>query len=196
MITVVNKNIISENIYLRSLKSHDITEDFVSSLNDYKTEKYVTDLITVKNLKKWVLNTVSPKHFMFGVFDKNTDELLGFYKVKISKKEIGIPSKEYASFLTIIKPKYRGQGATREGALALRAFVFDVLKLDSVVAEIAPDHPGAIDFTTFKWEKAPGRKHSNGMNTVYYYFTKDAWEAAKSEEGEDFYKRRAIYKKS
>lgn len=75
---------VSKSIYLKRLKSNDVTEDYVSWLNNPQVNQYLESkyiVHTLETVTKFVQSVDNDNNYLFGIFDKLTDKHIGNIKL-------------------------------------------------------------------------------------------------------------------
>lgn len=128
---------------IRTMTSEDITDDYLSWLNNEKVNKYLTvrnnipsKESSITNLKKYDQKNM----FMFVIFENTTNKLIGTISLNIDK-----PCFKTASFGYLIGDiNYWGTVAAKEAISLLLDFAFGTLELRRVWGGAATSNIGAI----------------------------------------------------
>ncbi len=140
--------IYKERIYLRPLTTEDVTEKYLSWLNDSETNKFLeTRKETMEGLKSYVAERINRKDVFFaGVFDKETNEHIGNIKLE----PIDWIKKRAVFGILIGNKNFRGKGIGTEATKLTVKIAFEIFELDKVELGVISDNIAA----TKAYEKA------------------------------------------
>ena len=128
----MNKLFKGSFIYLRRLTEDDVTEKYVSWMNDpdinqYLESRFVTH--SIDSVKLFIRSVTNDNNYQFGIFDIKTDEHIGNIKIG------GI--NHYHKFadigFLIGEKKYWGKGIATEAIKLATDFAFQELNLHKVI---------------------------------------------------------------
>lgn len=124
-----------KQIYLRRLTEDDVTEKYVSWMNDPEINQYLESRFvrhTLESTKAFIRSVTNDNNYQFGIFDINTDEHIGNIKIG------GINHyHRYADIGFLIGEKsYQGKGIATEAIALATDFAFENLHLHKLWGRI------------------------------------------------------------
>lgn len=132
------------NLKLRPLTQDDVTESYVSWLNDIETNKYLEtrhEKQTIKTCKEYVTHSNnSPNTHLFGVFLKDTKQHIGNAKLGF----INTTHKTGQLSLFIGEKKFLNKGFATEVVRALTVYAFVDIGLKKVEASCYEENIGSL----------------------------------------------------
>ena len=124
-----------EKILLRKISLEDISEEYLSWMNDYETVKYTESrhyVHTLESLKDFVAHVNNTRNFCFAIIDIQSEKHIG--NIKIGNIH---PIYQYADVGLIIGNKdFCGKGIATEAIKLCVKFAFEHLKLHRLYAGI------------------------------------------------------------
>ncbi len=132
-----------QNIYLRLLSTDDISDAYVSWMNDYEVVKYTESRFcpqSKETIRQFVINVSDANNFLFGIFSKQSDIHIGNIKLG-SINWIH----RYGDIGIIIGDKqYWGQGIATETIALIVDYAFNQLNLHKLIAGAYEYNVGSI----------------------------------------------------
>ena len=134
--------IVGERIYLRTLSSEDVGDNYVKWMRDEETVRFLesrckTD--TLENLREYVkaINE-SRTDFLFGIFLRENDVHIGNIKVG----DVDYVHQHGNVGIMIGDKSSRGKGCGRESIQLVTKYAFEELNLNSLIAGIYANNTG------------------------------------------------------
>ncbi len=135
-------NLENKQIILSTIKPHDVSDDYVSWLNDYEVTKYTEQRFyknTKKNIKKFVADKFnSQSELLFGIF---------FKKKHVGNIKLGQINKHHLSAdLSYIlgEKKFWNQGIITKSIKLVKEFAFQRLLLKKITSSCYENNIGSI----------------------------------------------------
>lgn len=119
-----------ERYYLKTLLPEDVSDKYVSWLNDPEVNRFLEVRFTVSNIentRQWVSNFDNDNNYLFGIYTMDGDEHIGTITLHIN------PIHKTAEWGYLIGEKeYWGKGASIEAISLLFDYAFDELGIRKI----------------------------------------------------------------
>ncbi len=135
----------TENLLLKELDISDVTENYVTWLNDEDINQFLQvrhQKHTLKTTRDYVQNLKESEHnFLFGIFEKNNNRHIGNIRLTISH-----PIDKVANIGILIGEKNsHGKGYAKESILKVTEFGFKKLNLKRIEAGFYENNDSGIN---------------------------------------------------
>ena len=122
--------LVGKDFYLRIIILDDVTEEYVSWLNDKEVNQYLDcrfDIATIDSVREYVQSIDNETNFLFGIFKINAsdnDQHIGNIRIEVNNHH----NTAYLGYLVGDK-NYWGTSASTESIILLLDFAFNELKV-------------------------------------------------------------------
>ncbi len=136
----------NENMYLRPLVAEDVTEEYISGLNDPEVNKYLVSVRlqvqTWESVKRFVvINQEDPSCLLFGVFIKNdTNTLVGTVRVS----EIDFFHYTASIGICLFAKKVWKKGYALQALTLVKDYLFNIVKMHCLEAGIYAENTNSM----------------------------------------------------
>lgn len=158
-----------QQIYLRAITMNDVTESYLSWLNDEETTKGLASGVfpsSIEELGKFVESVVSNKNVvMFAICDKSNDEHIGNIKLD----QFDWVGRTCELGLLIGNKKYWGKGIGYEVCRLTLEYAFTDLNIRKVSLAVYANNPAAIKLYEKLGFKKEGQLRSHVFEGGQYY---------------------------
>ena len=132
-----------KQIYLRRLTEDDVTDNYVSWMNDTEINQYLESRFTVHEIeetKSFIRSVSNDRNYQFGIFLIENDEHIG--NIKIGSIN---PYHKFADIGYLIgEKKYWGRGIATEAIKLATDFAFNTLKLNKLYGGVYSPNIGSM----------------------------------------------------
>ena len=140
-----NAFLVGERIYLRAIEMTDVTDEYVSWMNDANLSSFIPAMTfpaTRESVEKYVLNHISNPDVVFlAIIEKSTDMHVG--NIKLGPINWISRNTDYGRLIGLRESRSKGYGS--EAASLLLHYAFDVLNLHKVFAGCVSSNLSAIN---------------------------------------------------
>ena len=136
--------ITTKRFILRSLSERDVTDRYLSWLNDYYAQKFIdsaTSFKSISDLRKYVVDRVGRDDILFlGIFDKKN----GFHVGNIKYEPINVLLGYAVMGILIGEPTYRGKGVAAEVLHASAGWLKEHRRIRQILLGVNRENRAAV----------------------------------------------------
>lgn len=169
----------TDNFYLRCLAEDDVTDRYVSWLNDFEVTQYLQARFSKHDLEStgaYVKSHNSVDRFLFGIFDKEKDIHIGNYSLNVNHIH-----QTAVQGVLLGDKEYWGRGVVLETRAGLLDTCFSEMGLFKVIGgALAPNLPSIFNYKRQGWTmEGIQRAHyicdDKRVDCIHFCMFRDDW---------------------